>query len=552
MKKKLFFMPLLAALTFFGCTNDESADNGQDDDKEVNYIAVNIMAPNNAIGRAATEGGFEEPGTENAAENTVSSALFLFFDADGNATQAPQEQSLTWTDETSNNPHTEKISEATVVITGKTKPTQMLVILNPSQTIITYANGKSLNEIKTRQYTYDLENQNNKFVMTNSVYVNDNEICCATPIPADQVYETKDAAINGEAIDVYVERILAKVNTINPSEGIAITPKTIDLFNNDQITIVQDIKGIEIANIIGSSYTTKNITNWTTWPDQSSTDSWKWNDPDNKRCYWAESPSANIIYKNKNYSDITDDPKKSQSYYVQENTNGQKTSVLVTAVIKKEGETKGLDLVRWSGNYFLKDDFLKQYAHLLNNKGVRVRDRKDGSLTSMRSLNITDDEDSELLWLTPEEHTQYVNNGKLQSYEMTAKVNWNKFTNSDLEIGILNDENELEIDQTGVKINNLLCEEDMRCWLWEGGMCYYFAEIEHFGPALSGGIDFSKGIVRNHVYNLTLESLTGLGTPVYNPDEIIIPEKPEDELFYLAAKINILKWKVVNQKVKFE
>ena len=42
----------------------------------------------------------------------------------------------------------------------------------------------------------------------------------------------------------------------------------------------------------------------------------------------------------------------------------------------------------------------------------------------------------------------------------------------------------------------------------------------------------------------------GLGTPVYDPDEVIeIFEKPTDEEYYIAAKIQILKWNIVSQNV---
>ena len=40
---------------------------------------------------------------------------------------------------------------------------------------------------------------------------------------------------------------------------------------------------------------------------------------------------------------------------------------------------------------------------------------------------------------------------------------------------------------------------------------------------------------------------------MFDPDREIIPDIPVDEDgFYIAARINILKWKVVSQDVNFE
>ena len=59
--------------------------------------------------------------------------------------------------------------------------------------------------------------------------------------------------------------------------------------------------------------------------------------------------------------------------------------------------------------------------------------------------------------------------------------------------------------------------------------------------------------MRNHIYDLTLSSIKGIGTPVFDPDDVIIPERPDIEnLYYLAARINVLAWKVVSQTVNFE
>ena len=88
----------------------------------------------------------------------------------------------------------------------------------------------------------------------------------------------------------------------------------------------------------------------------------------------------------------------------------------------------------------------------------------------------------------------------------------------------------------------------MRLQLLEDGKAYFFTHVEHFGP--DAGVN-AYGIVRNHYYEITINSIAGLGTPVSDESEpeVITPEKPTDLDYNLAAKINILMWKVVRQTV---
>ena len=85
---------------------------------------------------------------------------------------------------------------------------------------------------------------------------------------------------------------------------------------------------------------------------------------------------------------------------------------------------------------------------------------------------------------------------------------------------------------------------------WNGGKTYYYVELEHN----SADANAAFGVVRNHLYKLTLDGVKGLGTPVPNPNKIIIPEKPADSYSetYISAKIQILSYRVVQQNVTLE
>ena len=88
-------------------------------------------------------------------------------------------------------------------------------------------------------------------------------------------------------------------------------------------------------------------------------------------------------------------------------------------------------------------------------------------------------------------------------------------------------------------INDNLKNKDIVDWalVWRDGMTYYYYEIKHLGNQI--------GVVRNHVYDTTVTKIAGLGTPVYDPEQIIYPEKPDPNDHFIAAQIMILSWRIV-------
>ena len=79
--------------------------------------------------------------------------------------------------------------------------------------------------------------------------------------------------------------------------------------------------------------------------------------------------------------------------------------------------------------------------------------------------------------------------------------------------------------------------------IWNDGKTYYFANIMQSATV--------PGVVRNHIYDINLKKVYGIGTPVYEPDEEIVPEQPTDEDTYVAAEIKILQWRLMTQDVEF-
>lgn len=56
------------------------------------------------------------------------------------------------------------------------------------------------------------------------------------------------------------------------------------------------------------------------------------------------------------------------------------------------------------------------------------------------------------------------------------------------------------------------------------------------------------GVVRNHVYKLKINSISGLGSGIGDLNQPIVPPT-EVENYYISARLNILKWRIVSQSV---
>ena len=89
---------------------------------------------------------------------------------------------------------------------------------------------------------------------------------------------------------------------------------------------------------------------------------------------------------------------------------------------------------------------------------------------------------------------------------------------------------------------------------------YYNIPIAHLNsPKYDSNGDLSTweegsfGVVRNHSYEVKINSIKRLGQGVFNPEDNTTPIKPDpdpkDPNWYLGATINILSWKIVSNNV---
>lgn len=525
--KKLFYLPALAAALFFtSCSSDEPNGPNGEPNENGSYLAVNIMA---AGGSRATSTDFEVGST---VENKAETALFMFYDAAGNPTQTPQLVDLGWNNTPSDKPQIENISKTVVVVAGKTKPTQMLVILNPGNLQLAGLNLTAARD-KVDDYATGLTVEG-KFLMTNSSYAQGTTIVRSTDLTTAKFYESKDEADKGtdaDAVQVYVERVVAKIRT-NAATGMTNNGTDVTLIPDDggtptTVKVIPEINGIEVANMATTSFLFKNINNIGTW-----TSAWPGvNDPDNKRCYWAGFPTG-LDVANNSWEGIDGDPAAAFTTYVQENTQMENpTAIIVAATLKVNGTAQ--DLIRWSDNYYLPERFKRVIATFVQNGGFMVKETVEG-VEKLRSVKP-----EEVDYITDAQHATLVEAGKIEAYHTVGCIADAAKTLAFVKA----DGTPATVDE----INTHLQTMANRFLYWKGGKTYYYVNIEHFGTVAP----YNQGVVRNHIYNLTLQSISGLGTPVFNPKEIINPQKPDDKIFRMRAQINILKWRIVNQNVNF-
>lgn len=544
--RKINLLPLLMSLFMVGCSQDEpSPGNGEDNaGMTTSYLSVNLVNSDDAGSRAASSGGYDDG---DKTENFVKKVRFYFFNAAGGAMNVKPMSGeyvnyYDWTpgSDQSNDVNTgddiEKKLPATIVITtpdGDKLPQAMAAVLNPP---VNFPDGsKSLTELKiiSADYADPQLTKEGTFVMFSSVYAKSKREIITVGI-GDKIKSKKADAI-ADPVDIYVERNVAKVEVAyGLGEGVDISKiKLKDKDGNDLKVQGQQvylkIEGWGLTAETNKGRLVKKI-NAAGWPDNYNTSyrsCWGINDMDATNEYhkYSSIGTPTHLYTNEN-AQLTD-------------INGtaglatEKTKVIIRGTHLKEDGTP-FTIVRHMGYHFA-DDYSKdnEAANLLNlkksildqftsNKSYYYQDGDDRKGISVGDLKIV-------------VATQVLSEGSknncfvyAQLTDDAKKKTWFASKDADAQ----------QVDPT--TIDDDLKNKANVDWalVWNEGRTYYYYEIEH----LHGQV----GVVRNHVYRTRVTKIAGLGTPVYDPEEVIYPEKPDPNDHYIAARINILSWHIVN------
>lgn len=576
MKKSFLFLPFMAALALAGCSSDDEpapvGDNGTTDPEvtAAGYVAVNIVQPASAGPRAALdEEGYEE-GTD--AENYAARGVFCVVKADGTFNGGAQVISLDKAaTSTGENPYVEQIYKAVLVLEGEKAAdgsstidaSEILCILNAPVELVAKLSGEApvianKGALLAEIGSYNASVESN-FIMTNSTYLDaEGNIVCGAKVTTDNIKPSAAEAL-AHPVEIYVERVVAKVRAKKGS----------DFTNNNATATVNGatdktfsikINGIAVANIPNQYYMFKDIKNLT-----NPLNGWEWNNSAQFRSHWGNTPSSNADFKytNKSYEnfksiDITTAAANTEllSNYVNPNTSNQKTAIMVSAQLM-DGENPA-DLVYLRGGYFDTEGAKNLVAQYVRNNHYVMK-----STDSEGKVHYTQFDASYFTWINKVDDTSL---DFLKRYEVVPQlrtaastVDGENYWNGTVALYEPTTGVYTEAPEGIAAIQQLLKgnadKSPYKARVFTEGKCYYFVNIDQTnwkGTQDDIAAHTYDGVVRNHIYDLSINSIKGIGVPVFDPTDVIIPETPEDVPFeYLAATVKVLDWKVVSQGVDF-
>ena len=590
---RLYSLALAGALMLGACSSsDDLNDGGATANEGKSYIAVNIKsvgtagAGTRADDRDYTQGGTYEDGAPN--EGDISAVRFFFFNSDGsayimknkNVNYLELDASVSSAGDAGHLQTIEGKTTAMLVIQGETKtaPAYMVAVVNPQT--LSKLEDKAYRESQLRDEFTDksfvkitTDGTGNKqyggFVMSNSVYAENGARVCASSV-SGHVEENRDDATNNP-VDIYVERVVAKATTtVNTDKGwkkitsgddegkykIKVGKINIDAEHEKDVYAVVQGWGLADENETAELEKQIDVTsnNWTS----AILGIDPWTSPDYHRCFWSASVpftpkgGTNSIV-NHAFSAFTT-PFGTTPLYTCPNTptyeeyNTQKinekpydntlTKVLVAAKLvyyddADEKNAHPADICKYRGIQILgADNVLKQVA-------------KDHS--EYWTVDPNNASNHILLAPTDLEYTRTdfgsnSNTDKLKSYEVRPVLKdgvkvYKKKSDGSFETTDSNDELNASLAQSPVQVR-------------KDGMTYYYTPIRHLAQKKTEMGYY--GVVRNHSYRITINTISGFGTPVYNPDEVIDPVIPKDTETFLAARINVLSWRVVPSSVDLD
>lgn len=396
------------------------------------------------------------------------------------------------------------------------------------------------------------------FYMANApVYIKDGEP--TTLVNIDKVYATKQKAETNAATTIHVERGLAKVTvasadftkTFNPSgtkynkDEVKITAWNLDVTNKSTFPIHK-------TTGLNSPFTTI----WSASTDPAPSTG-RFVDAANsafKRVHWGVDPNYstdldetarknafNILAPNAEINGTAKEPQ-----YCLENTfdikhmlQGQTTRVVFKATYKPDGITEGKTFYKIgnSTDLWSEENLKKQIKTVaLNVMGItKAEEQVKYDVDLSKGSNISG--------VAGHQHLVKAENITYSGEATSSKVNSAAITAINEKLGLS--------DAAGIST-------------YLNGEAYYIARIKHFGDDLTPWSEGDKtygdndetqnnkylgryGVLRNNWYELTVNSVSGPGTPDV---PTIKPDVPDDESYrYISVSVKILSWAKRSQSV---
>lgn len=570
MKIPKLFPFACVALMMTACASDkDEIGGGTKPGSDPQYLAVNIV---NVGATPTTRTTDYENGT--TEESTITKVRFYFFNGDGSPYLIKNPgmgvegggdknwlEASPADDTTSSKPsQTEKITQTVLVINGvqAAAPAAIVAVVNPGTveaTTLQNEEGGDVMRLSELRYSAVGRKFYNKdattgavsdFVMSNSVYVNAGEDVCASLV-AGHVTTSAETA-KAKPVDIYVERVVAKVTADVDNEAFELgngtnwdktkygTKKPVGKSGDYDVYAV--IEGWGLASENGKAEVEKQVNK--TWAD-GILGFTPWTTSDYHRCFWEKSvgfdagmganPPVNPTFNqlNAKIRDVLYTLPNTPESKVTDLKNNDLTKLAVAATLRYKDASNNwhyAEICRYNGVSILGIDNLKKQVALTFSQYYTSTDGTTYTQLSKDDIDFKDPDASTQQYLvTPTLAADPAGTTKKYYTKTTSGTTSTSFK---------------EVDKAKV----LAAIEADNAEIRMDGRAYYYVPIKHLGN--TGGIA-EYGIVRNHFYKITLSGIKGFGTPVYDPSKVVVPAVPTYQDTYLAARVQVLQWRVVNQ-----
>ena len=593
---------MLACSAMVACTNDDVLENNELGNKEAMdaFVSVKLVMSDGVYSRATTDGGYEA-GTDYESTINETNSIFLFYDVNGNwvtsgklVTQTPANPEVKGDHEQANSYN----GDMYIALSGPegelAKSAQVLTVIN-------YSDCESLKQLTLTQALETITNTTDDaitatgdFLMTTSTYfettagtendVNSDRLSNTTKITSDNICATQDAAKKAP-VKIYVERASAKVEVEFESDPYDVTGSE-DQVESDEANGAQGgdlvvdgnlqavkitVTGVKLNNVNEDTYLTKRLlADWATTAPFAS-----WNIPGNYRSYWAEGTKYSTtvwgdatngsVLTSYSYSEATIASETPMYCYEQTVANPNVVAdrsaavqfpnvptILVAAKISdvkdNEGNAYTGHLFQYGGIFYTEDNYINLILKQLKDNGYEKEGATDGSYTSIVKDDLTIDSDGTLsgIKITASKDATYVKNVRSVSDE-SGVATYTATPSSVDEINAFLNGGTFKVDETETTFNGLDYVKDAIGYA--NGKCYYQIPIEHISSSAAAPC---YGVVRNHLYRLTISGVKHIGEAVFDPT-VKIPQIPEKSTeYYMAAELHVLSWHVVEQYVTLE
>lgn len=540
--KSIFSVVALSAL-MVGCSSDDLTNEPIPTEGPANgetisgYLNVNINLPTvSATGARALDQSNDQFDDGEPSEYAVNCAHLVVFDTDNEATARITsvkefDDLKPWNTEAPTTDNVTSSAKSVIKIDAPQASANLgvLVVLNDEDAKTHFPVGTTFKQLFEAAHIIgdDILVNSNGFMMTNAPLYDNGSAKTLVSINPNAIYNTREEALTATPKDVFVERVVAKVNVTTATD--LQNSITIDTKNDTEIT-----KKTYKATIVGwglditnkKSYPVRNVSDFATWKDL--TNGTRFFSTDSKRIYWAIDPNYDGLGTDgtidNNFNKITsvaDATDLDAPAYILENTfdvshmiRTQTTRAIIKATFAPEG-VPAADFYTVGSSNTIYDKTGMQKLVALNASQI-LEGKSDATKYSFKGNTTV--------------------SGSAGAH--------------DIQVGdVLYNGTELNPDDIAA-INNRIG----KIYTYQGGICYYVARIQHFGnkytPWNPGDATYGNddadgkylgryGVVRNNWYELQVSAIKNLGSPTIPT----APETPDDEnQYYLTFKVNIHSW----------